>query len=264
MFWLNLIPIPRRFEKLPGAFAFAFVAAAVLYFAKEGTKLSIALMAASVIFLILTYTLRARQKKEWEQFFYEENRRLLDMKGSDGPARYISGQRKVVSKLRNRELKIPAQLNLSAALLANADPSGTLEVLLSMDPTTLPLPTFQLIYWTQTLGAYLQLDDQERVEAAYEMAIGTFPEVSDMLKISFMPSEIQYRLFRGEYELALNQLSEIPTKDLDEAGQALLTALRIWALRGVGAIEKANKLTEQLQMQDLLPSTKALLHKVNF
>lgn len=263
MLWLNLIPIPRRFEKLPGAFAFAFVAAAVLYFAKEGTELSVCLMAASVVFLILVYLLRVRQKKEWEQFFYEENRRLLEMKGSAGPGRYVPAQREAVSKLRNRELKVPAQLNLSAALLANADPSGALEVLLSMDPTKLPLPTFQLIYWTQTLGSYLQMEDQERVEAAYEMAIGTFPEVSDMLKISFMPSEIQYRLFRGEYELALNQLSEIPTKDLDEAGQALLTTLRIWALRGVGATEKANKLTAQLQTQDLLPSTQALLQKAN-
>ena len=89
------------------------------------------------------------------------------------------------------------------------------------------------------------------------------PPPSNMLKISFMPSEIQYRLFRGEYELALNQLSEIPTKDLDEAGQALLTTLRIYALRGVGATEKANKLTAQLQTQDLLPSTRTLLQKAN-
>ena len=261
MLLLNLIPIPRRFEKLPGAFAFAFTAASALYFAKEGTTLSIGLLGASVIFLILVYWIRTRQKKEWDQFFYEENRRLLDMVGAAGPGRYIPKQRENVSRLRNPELKVPAQLNLSAALLANADPCGSLEVLQTMDPTKLPLPTFQLVYWTQTLGAYMQLDDKERMEAAYEMALGTVSEVSDMLKISFLPSEIQYRLSRGEYELALNQLGEIPTQGLDEAGKDLLAALRIWALRGVGAIEKADKMTAQIQTHDLLPSTRSLLKK---
>lgn len=261
MLLLNLIPIPRRFEKLSGAFAFAFVAASALYFAKEGTTLSMGLLAASIVFLILVYWLRARQKKEWDSFFREENRRLLEMAGAAGPGRYIPKQRENVSKLRNPELKIPAQLNLSAALLANADPRGALEVLQAMDPTKLPLPTFQLVYWTQTLGAYLQLDDKERIEASYEMAIETVSEVSDMLKISFLPSEIQYRLSRGEYELALDQLNEISAQNWDEAGKDLLTALRIWAIRGVGAIEKADKLASQIQTHDLLPSTRALLNK---
>ena len=259
MLFLNLFPIPRRYERVPGALAFALTAAMVIYFAKEGTQLSLILMVTSVILLVFVYALKARQRQEWNRFFQEENRRLLNIKGADGPKRYVAEQRSVVAKLRNRELKTSAQLNLSTGLLANADPSGALEVLEKMDPTKFPNPTLALVYWTQMLGAHLQRHDSERIEAAYQMALATLDEVSDMLKISFMPSEIQYRLSRGEYELALNQLSEIPTADLDEAGKHLLTALRIVAMRGVGAVEKANKLTAQLSGCDLLPSTRALL-----
>ena len=261
MLFLNLFPIPRCYKRIPGALAFALTAAMALYFVKEGSSLSLGLLAASVVILILVYVIRYRQKQEWTQFFNQENQRLLEMKGSMGPIRYIPVQRAEVDKLRNPELKTTARLNLSTALLADADAAGALEVLNQMDPLKMPNPTLRLVYWTQRLGAGLQLEDADIVETAYQAAIATMPEVSDMLKISFMPSEIQYRLSRGEYKLALNQLGEIPDQELDEASRDLLLVLRITALRGVGATEKADKLTAQVRDHDLLPSTRLLLRR---
>ena len=261
MLLLNLFPIPRRYERIPGALAFALTAAMVLCFVKEGSDLALGLLIASVVLLILVYIIRYRQKQEWAQFFTQENQRLLEIKGAEGPCRYIPAQRKVVDQLRNPELKTTARLNLSTAFLANADPAGALAVLEGIVPLKLPNPTLRLVYWTQRLGASLQMEDDAGAENAYQAAIATMPEVSDMLKISFMPSEIQYRLSRGEYELALDQLSEIPTQDLDEASRDLLLVPRITALRGVGASEKADKLTAQLQGHDLLPSTRQLLRR---
>lgn len=259
--FLNLFPIPRHYERIPGALAFALTAAMVLYFVKEGSSLSLALLLASVVLLVLVYLIRYRQKQEWIQFFNQENQRLLEMKGAQGPSRYIPDQRAEADRLRNPELKTTALLNLSTALLANGQPADALETLDKLNPLKMPNPTLRLVYWTQRLGAALQQGAASEAENAYAAAIATMPEVSDMLKISFMPSEIQYRLFRGEYKLALDQLGEIPEQELDEASRDLLTVLRITALRGVGAAEKADKLTAQVEKHDLLPSTRLLLHR---
>lgn len=258
---LDIFPIPRRYERVPGTLAFTLTAAmAILYFV-ERTALAAGLLAGSAVLLLLVYLLRFRQRKEWRCFFEDENRRLLAMRGAGGPARYIPEQRKVLASLRNPELRLTARLNLSTALLAGADPAGALEELAPLAPAKMPNPTLRLVYWTQLLGAFLQLEDLEQAETAYQAAMDILPEVSDMLKISFMPTEIQYRLLRGEYKLALDQLGELPDKDLDEAGRDLLLTLRIAALRGVGAVEKAEKLTAQIQEHDMLPSTRALLRR---
>ncbi|MDO4315075.1 MAG: hypothetical protein Q4C45_04805 [Oscillospiraceae bacterium] len=258
---LDIFPLPRRYERVPGTLAFTLTAAmAILYFV-ERTALAAGLLAGSAVLLLLAYLLRFRQRKEWGWFFEEENRRLLEVQGSDGPAKYIPNQREVLASLRNPELRLTARLNLSTALLADADPAGALEELALLNPEKMPNPTLRLLYWTQMLRAFIQLGEAEQAETAYQAAMAVLPEVSDMLKISFMPAEVQYRLLRGEYKLALDQLGEIPDKDLDEAGRDFLSALRIHALKGVGAVEKAEKMKAQLRDHDMLPVTRALLRQ---
>ena len=118
---LDLFPIPRRYARVPGALAVALVVALVTVYLNERTPLAAGLLVAGVVVLILVYVIRARQKKEWIAFFQEENRRLLEIKGADGPGAYIPGQRARADKLRHPELKLTAQLNLCTALLANWD-----------------------------------------------------------------------------------------------------------------------------------------------
>lgn len=256
---LNLIPIPRRYERIPGALGFTLAAAMGIFWATERSPLSVGLLIASLVLLALIYVVRFRQRQEWAQFFQEENRRLLAIRGEKGPGKYIPEQRKVLSKLRHPELRAAAAMNLSIALLANAQPKEALDVLSALKPEKLSNQTMQLLYWTQTLTANMQLDSSDPAEQAYQAVMNLLPDVSDMLKVSFMPTEIQYRLFRGEYELALDQMGEIPQKDLDEAGRDLFAVMRITALRGVGAREKANRLIAQVKEHDLLPSTRAML-----
>lgn len=258
---LDIFPIPRRYERIPGTLAFTLTAAMAVLCCYERTVWAVGLLAGSVVLLALVYAVRVRQKKEWERFFRQENTRLLKMKGAAGPGWYIPEQRKVLAGLRHPELRITARLNLAAALLANADPEGALEQLSALDPAKMPNPTLQLVYWTQALGAYMQQKDAGQAEAAYEQAMAILPEVSDMLKVSFMPTEIQYRLFHGEYQLALDQLGQIPEKDLDEASRDLLSALRAAAVRGLGRQDEADRLAAQVRKHDLLPSTRALLAK---
>lgn len=258
---LNLFPIPRRYERIPGALAFALAAAMCLFFATERSPLSIGLLAGSLVLLALVYLIRHQQKREWARFFEQENRRLLAIKGEKGPEAYIPEQKREVDSLRNPELRLTAALNLSTALLANAEPEAALRVLFTLNPEKMPNQTTMLVYWTQTLSAYLQMQQETQVEEAYQAAMALMPDVSDMLKISFLPTEIQYRLFKGEYKLALDQLGEIPQQDLDEAGRDLLAVMKITALRGVGVIDKADKLAAQIRDHDMLPSTRAMLFR---
>jgi len=238
---------------------FALAGAMAIIYWKKRAPLTLGLLAGSVVLLALVYLVRFRQREEWDAFFQRENTRLLQMRGSSGPARYVAEQRAALKKIRHPELKLSAKLNLCAGLLANADPGGTLEVLEAIQPEKIPNPTLLLLYWTQALSAFLQRRDLAGAETAYETAMGILPDVSDVVKVSFMPLEIQYRLARQEYVLALDQLNEIPKQGLDEASQDLLTALRVNALRGLGAREKADKLAAQLADHDLIPSTRALL-----
>lgn len=263
MTFLNLFPLPRRYERVPGALAFTLAAAMAILFFKERTMLAAGLLLGSLILLVLVYIIRFRQREEWQKFFTDENRRLLAMRGAEGPARYIPVQKELIRHLRNPELKLTALLNLSTALLADANPEEALKILSGLTPEKMPNPTLRLVYWTQEMESFIQLHDEKNAQTAYQAAISTLPEVSDMLKISFMPAEIQYRLFRKDYELVLNQLGEIPANQLDEASKDLLTVLRIRALYGVGAGEKAEKLLLQVQKHDLLPSTRALLADQN-
>ena len=227
---LDLFPIPRRYARVPGALAIALVVALVTVYLNERTPLAAGLLVAGVVVLILVYVIRARQKKEWIAFFQEENRRLLEIKGADGPGAYIPGQRARLALLR----RLPP-------------------------PEKMPNPTLRLVYWTQLLRAHLQLGDREGADGAYAMTLRTLPEVSDLMKIGCLPYEIHYRILSGEYELALKQLGELPRKDLDEAGRDLLTAYRSMALRGLGASDKAAKLVQKVEGHDLLPATRKLL-----
>ena len=257
---LDLFPIPRRYARVPGALAVALVVALVTVYLNERTPLAAGLLVAGVVVLILVYVIRARQKKEWIAFFQEENRRLLEIKGADGPAAYIPGQRARADKLRHLELKLTAQFNLCTALLANWDNGEALALLRRLPPPEkMPNPTLRLVYWTQLLRAHLQLGDREGADGAYAMTMRTLPEVSDLMKIGCLPYEIHYRILSGEYELALKQLGELPRKDLDEAGRDLLTAYRGMALRGLGASDKAAKLAQEVEGHDLLPATRKLL-----
>lgn len=257
---LNVFPIPRRYEKVPGALVSALAVVLVILHLSEHTALTLGLLSAGIVLVVLVYAVRFLQKREWRAFFEQENRRLLAIKGADGPARYIPEQRKVVQGLRHSELKLTAQLNLATALLTNCDEQEALELLDQvMPPEQMPNPTLRLVYWTQRLRAYLQTENEACADRAYQEALAAFPDVSDMLKISFMPSEIHYRLIKGEYETAINQLGELPVKDLDEAGQDLLQAYRVLALRGLGKEDKAEKLAAKLKTHDLLPSTRQLL-----
>lgn len=63
-------------------------------------------------------------------------------------------------------------------------------------PEQMPNPTLRLVYWTQ-----IQMEDAERADAAYQEALAVFPEVSDMLKISFIPSKIHYRFGRVRFRV---------------------------------------------------------------
>ncbi len=260
MLFLDLFPIPRRYERIPGALAFAFVAAMVIVRFNENEVWATALLGASAVLLILVYALRIRHKKEWLAFHEEENRRLLAVKGARGPAAYIPIQREVVKKHRNPELKISAQLNLCSVLLVDGRPDEAERLLAEMiPPEKMPNPTLRLVYWTQKLRVALQRWDEDGSEYAYQKVMDTLPEVSDVLKVSFMPYEIHYQLVHGEFELALNQLNEIPTENLDEASSDLLKAYRVIALRGLGVTDKAEKLCDKVRAHDLLPSTRQLL-----
>lgn len=260
MLLLNLFPIPKRYERVPGALVFALAVILVIVHLSEHTPLTLGLLIVGVVLVILVYAVRFIQKREWQAFFEAENRRLLQIKGANGPARYIPEQRKVVESLRHAELKLTAQLNLSTALLTNWDNQEALDLLnRMMKPENMPNPTLRLVYWTQKLRAYLQMENAECADEAYREALDTLPNVSDMLKISFMPSEIHYRIIKGEYETAINQLGELPIKELDEAGEDLLLAYRVMALRGLGKEDKAEKLAAKLKTHDLLPSTEHLL-----
>lgn len=261
MTFLNLFPIPRRYERIPGTLAFTLAAALTLYYIRERSVLSVSLLGTSLVLLAAVYLIRFRQKEEWSRFFEEENRCLLGIKGADGADACIVRQRSALPELRNPELKLTARLNLCTALLAAERPAEALEELNVLKPERMPNPTLRLVYWTQLLEADIALADADAAEKAYQSALSTVPEVSDMLKISFMPAEIRYRLFRGEYKHALDQLNEIPDQDLNEESSDLLLALRAAALRGVGAAEKADRLTARLEARDLLPSTRALLHR---
>lgn len=259
---LNLFPIPRRYERVPGALAFAAAVAMVIVWFNQRTPLALAGLIAAGAVLLAVYLVRFGQRREWNAFIQQENRRLLQMKGARGPAGYIAQQRAVAAKTRHPELKLTAQLNLSTGLLAGGENEEALELLAGMTPPEkMPNPTMRLAYWTQVLRAHLQMEDREGAEAAYEQAVAILPEVSDLLKISFIPSEIHYRLLRGEYELALKQLSEIPVQDLDEASQDMLQGYRIMGLRGLGIQERADKLERKLETHDLLPSTRLLLRQ---
>lgn len=254
--FLNLFPIPRRYERLPGALAFTLAAAMVILYFKERSAPAAGALLGSLVLLAAVYAVRMRQRAEWSRFFDQENRSLLEIRGAAGPGRYTVRQRRRLGGLRHPELRTAAAMNLVTGLLADAKPAEAAQVLSQLDPQRMPNPTLRLVYWTQQLGVSLQQADASGVETAYQAAMDILPEVSDMLKISFLPSEIQYHLFRGEFQLALNQLGELPDKDLDESGRDLLLALRIAALRGLGVTEKANKLSAQLESRDLLPSTR--------
>jgi len=259
--FLNLFPISKRFERIPGAIAFAGTAAMVVFYFKERSALAVGLVIASAVLLVLVYIIRFRQRKEWETFFTEENKRLMKVRGERDPERYIQEEKKILAGIRHPDLKIAVKLNLGTVLLANADPSGALEILKDIVPGDLEEPSLLLVYWTRFLDAAIQMDDETLAAQAYEAATALLPELHEALQRSFLPMDIQYSLFLGEYEAALEAIGDIPTKELDASGRDLLTVLRICALRGVGAEEKAEKLTREVQGHDLLPSTRLWLER---
>lgn len=262
MTFLNLFPIPRRYEWLPGAAAFALTAAAVISCIVRRSQQTMFFALAAVALLVLVYVIRFRQRKEWAQFFQQENARLLKVKGAEGPTAYIPAQRQAVTRLRNPELKAIAQLNLASVLAADADPQGARTELEQIDPRKLSLLPLQLLYWSQMLCACINLNDTARAEAAYGAALSVLDEVNDPLKNSFLPYQIQYDLYCGEYEQALAQVKEIPLTEMDESGRDVLQALRARALWGLGVTEKALAITEEVAAHDLIPSTRALLQPI--
>ena len=258
--FLSLFPVPRRYHRIPGMLAFALVAAMVILALNEKTLWAFIALAVSILLLLAVYWVRGQQKKEWERFFEQENKKLLQIKGAEGPAQYITQQEATVKNIRNPELKAFAQLNLGAGYLANAEPDRALALLSAMRPLhKLTNDSEKLLYYTHQLNAHIQMKDVQGAEAAYQLATETLEDVSAPMKVAFMPLEIQYQLLKGNYQQAFNQLEEVPVEGIDEASLNLLTAMRAAALHGLGETAKAKEAVKRVAKHNLLPSTRAML-----
>lgn len=256
---LNLIPYPKKYERIPAVVGFfLFTISGFYYFGKQNMT-SIYMLGGSVALLFLIYLLRSVRKRAYERFYAKENERLLDITGSNGPAGYVREQERVVARMVNPDLKLATRLNLCAGYLANAQPEEALGVLRQINTDKLPTPTQALVVFTNMTTAYIQLRDRENATAFYQKAVAVLPDVSDVLKVAFLPTEIQYQLLCGHYERALAQLSELPNDGLDQNSQDVIMAMRIVALRGNGMKERADKLDSKLRKRNLLPSTRRLL-----
>lgn len=262
MTFLNLFPIPRKYAWLTGAAAFALTAAAVVSCIMERSSGTMIFAASSAALLVLVYVIRLQKKKEWKAFCQQENARLLQVKGSAGPSAYIPVQREKLSRLRNPELKAIARLNLASVLAADAKHQQARAELEQINPQKLDSMPLQLLYWSQMLCACIYTDDAEHAKIAHAKASDMLAEAGDVLNGCFIPYEVQYDLYCGEYECALSQLESIPEKDLDAAGKDMLRTLRTRVLWETGALKRAAAMAQELSTHDLIPSTRALLNPI--
>lgn len=259
---LELFPVPRRYAKIPGALSFALLAVTVLYYAKKHTQTALLLMIIAALLLIIVYIIKIRQTKEFAIFLEDENSRLAQIKGAEGPPIYIETQEKRVGRLRNADLAVVAKLNLASAYNAAADGQNALRILWTIDPERALSPVQRMSYYSQALLACMFLGDDEMAKSSYGLAVKALEDLNEYAIMSFISCEINYRLYIGEYELALSQIKELPQLELDPESKNVLKALKAKALFGVGKCDEARSLAERLKAGNLLPSNQWLIKDI--
>jgi len=253
---LEKFPIPQKAEKIPSAFAIAFVVITVLSYVKGQSQVALLLMIVSIFCVVAVYVIKAKKRKEWAEFLQNENAKLRTIVNAESLEQYIGKQEELLASLRNPDLKTIVKMNLISGYLANVQGDKALNQIWTMDPATMQSPMHRLNYYSQSMLGYIYVDDAEMVDATYDMAVKTLEEVSEYATMGFVSYEIQYRLFKKEYQLALDQIKELDSFDVDDNNKDIIRAMKAKALAGLGKTEEANNTKSKIENKDLLPSTR--------
>jgi hypothetical protein len=206
--------------------------------------------------------IRFRQRNEAAVFFTQENLRLMEVQGKDGPRKYIKERLGELSTIRNPDIRLAADLNMSTVMLADTDYKRAGEILSSINPAKIDDDALLLVYWTQSLLCAIQAGDDQKAAQAYANAGSLIPDVNEALQNSFKPACIQYLLYAGEGESAMEMLDDIPLEELDDTGRDQLDALRAYGLWITGREEEARNLAAFVRIHNILPSTAWWLEKI--
>ncbi|MBE6990281.1 MAG: hypothetical protein E7426_06000 [Ruminococcaceae bacterium] len=262
MKFLNLFPIPKKYERVISVLTFAATAALVVVLIRERTTTAVILATFSALILAVNQWIRYQQKKEAAVFFTQENERLMEVRGKNGPAHYIRERLPALSSIRHPDVRLAAQLNMSTVMLAGMDTEGAGKVLGDIDPKRIDDTSLLLVYWTQSLLAAIQAGDDQRAAEAYQTAGTLIPEVHEALQNSFKPACIQYLLYCEESDAAMEMLDEIDLEELDRSSTDQINALSAYALLLDGREAEARALAGEVRLHNVLPSTAWWLDKV--
>jgi len=262
MKFLNLFPIPKKYERLISVLIFAVTAALVVVLIRERTILAVILAAVSAVILAVSLWIRYRQRNESARFFTEENERLMEVQGKNGPARYIRERLPALSSIRHPDVRLAAQLNMVTVMLAGMDTEGARKILDDIAPRKIDDTSMLLVYWTQSLLAAVQAGDDRRAADAYQAAANLIPKVNEALQNSFKPACIQYLLYCKEVDAAREVLDGIDMAALDKSGSDQINALDAYTMLLEGETADAVALAKEIRVHNLLPSTAWWVDKV--